>query len=105
MGKTEKQSLPFAAIGLYVMAGVMGLLFIMSVIGIIIGPESRAFFIAAAAICAAMILSSLLAAKWFREKQKEKKPTFASYAFEGEFAPKKNVPLTAQEKKTSSKKR
>ena len=105
MANQEKQSLPFAAIGLYVMAGVMGLLFVMSVIGMIIGAESRLFFLITAIIAAMMIALSLLSAHWFRVKRKERKPGFASYAFEGDFAPKKNPTVSSNEKGKSSKKR
>ena len=84
----------------YITAGVMTVLFCMSIVGIIIGGADgmRAFFMMAALISLVMILSSLLIAKWSREKKREQKPTFASYAFEGEFAPQKKSAANKSQK-------
>ncbi len=92
--ETRKRELPGAAIGLYICAGIMALLFMMSIVGIAIGGQdgSRPSFIVIALITAVMIIACLLSAKWVTEKTAErKKKTFASYAFEGEFAPQKKA--------------
>ena len=89
---TKKKELPGAAIGLYICAGIMAVLFMMSIVGIAIGGQdgSRPSFIVIALITAVMVIACLLSAKWVTEKTAERrKKTFASYAFEGEFAPKK----------------
>ena len=89
MANQKKTHMPFMAIGLYGFAGILSVLFVMSIVGIFLEASSRAFFIMAALVILTMILASLLCANWFREKAKtEEKPKFASYAFEGEFAPK-----------------
>lgn len=105
MKQKKKQRLSFGAIASYITAGVMAILFIMSIVGIFISEDSsmRAFFIMAALITLVLILTSLLIASWSREKKKEAKPAFASYAFEGEFAPqKKTVSQKSEKSKTKS---
>ena len=81
-----------AAIGLYVMAGFMAVILVASLIGLLFIAENRMFFIGAGLIAAVMGVMSFLTARYFREKSKQKKPSFASYAFEGEFAPKPKTP-------------
>ncbi len=93
MAKKDTKNIPGAAIGLYICMTVLTALVGLSIVGIVIGGEdgTRPFFIMAAIILLVLILACALAAKWFREKAAEKKPSFASYAFEGEFAPQKKV--------------
>ena len=91
----KKEQIPGAALGLYVCTAVMTVLFMMSIVGIAIGGAdgTRPYFILAALVTALAIIACLLVARFLRKKQKRKKPTFASYAFEGELAPqKKTVP-------------
>ena len=97
----NKQKIPGAAIGLYLCGGVMIVLFMMSIVGIAIGGEdgTRPYFVLAAAVTAGMITLCLLSAKWVTEKARErKKKTFASYAFEGEFAPQKKSVIPEKKK-------
>lgn len=101
MAKESKRELPGAAIGLYICTGIMALLFVFSVVGIAIGGQdgTRPFFIMTALVTAVMVLACALSAKWVTEKAASKKTTFASYAFEGEFAPKKKPVYVPTQKK------
>ena len=95
----KKKTIPGSAIGLYICAVIMVLLFALSIFGIVIGGSdgTRPFFIISAAVTGIMVAACFLVAKWLTEKAASKKKPFASYAFEGEFAPQKNK--TAEPKK------
>ncbi|MBR3272104.1 MAG: hypothetical protein IKI59_09290 [Clostridia bacterium] len=102
-----KTKLPLTAVGLYICAGIMAVLFVLSIVGIAIGGQdgTRPTFIMAALLTAVMLITSLLSAKWVIEKAAARKPkAFASYAFEGEFAPKKK-PLVYPKKETEKGKK
>ena len=105
---TKKQELPLSVVGTYICAGIMAVLLVLSIVGIFIGGEdgTRPFFIMTAIILLALVLALLLVAKWAKEKAASRsKKTFASYAFEGEFAPQKNTKKQIQadsEKKTKN---
>ena len=90
MEKRSKDPIPGATLGLYVCAGIMGALFLVSVVGIFLGGTdgTRPFFIASALLTLTLCLACALFGKWVRA-QKKRKPKFASYAFTGEFAPQK----------------
>ena len=87
----KKKTIPGSAIGLYICAGIMAILFIMSVVGIAIGGQdgTRPVFIMSALITAVMLITCVLVAQWLIQKAATKKKSFASYAFEGELAPKR----------------
>lgn len=95
----KKEPIPGAALGLYVCAGIMGLLFALSVVGIFIGGQdgTRPFFLAAALFTLVMGLTCALFGRWIAARG-QRKPKFASYAFEGEFAPQRKKPAAEQNK-------
>ncbi len=98
MERKQKQETPGSAIGLYICAGMMALLFLLSIVGIAIGGQdgTRPFFVAAALVTALALIGCILVARALQKKRASKQPKFASYAFEGEFAPqKKKVVLPA----------
>ncbi len=105
MANQKKPGLPGSAIGLYICAGIMLLLFVFSIVGIAIGGQdgTRPFFIMTSLVTAVMVLACLLSAKWLTEKAASRKKTFASYAFEGEFAPPKKNLVYPQKKKTEKR--
>ena len=92
MATNQQENSSVVAIGLYVMAGFMAVILLASLIGLIVFKENSTFFIGAALIATVMGVMSFLSARYFRKKSKQKKPTFASYAFEGEFAPPSRTP-------------
>lgn len=91
MGTKSKKTIPGSAIGLYICSVIMGVLFLLSILGIVIGGAdgTRPFFIVTAIVTAVMTGACIFVAKWLTEKAASKKKAFASYAFEGEFAPQK----------------
>ena len=105
MGK-KKKTIPGSAIGLFICGGIMVILFIMSIVGIAIGGqnEMRIFFITAAVITAVMVITCLLLAQWMIQREASKHKRFASYAFEGELAPKKKQPQNQVSNNKSTRK-
>lgn len=102
MANQNKKTVPGPAIGLYVCGGVMTILFLLSLVGIMLSEQdgTRPFFILSAVVTGVMVAACLISARWLTEKASSKKPVFASYAFEGEFAPKKEAPAPQMPKKT-----
>ena len=101
MSEKKKKTIPGSAIGLYICSVIMGILFLLSILGIVIGGTdgTRPFFIITAVVTLIMTAACIFVAKWLTEKASSKKKAFASYAFEGEFAPQKKNPSAAKKTK------